>query len=99
MRGNLRSLSAAALLEGTSFMVLIGVAAPLKHIVGYAPFASVMGPVHGVAFLFYWWLLVRTATAYSWSPKATAWAALAALLPLGGWLVAWRMRMRMRTTA
>jgi integral membrane protein len=94
MRGDLRSLTAAALLEGTTFMVLIGVAAPLKHIVGYMPFASVMGPIHGVAFLLYWWLLVRTATAYGWSVKATLWAAVAALLPLGGWLVAWRMRIK-----
>ncbi len=94
MRGDLRNLSAAALLEGTTLMVLIAVAVPLKHIIGYALFASVMGPVHGAAFLFYWWLLVRTATAYSWSLKATLWAAVAALLPFGGWLVAWRMQIK-----
>jgi integral membrane protein len=94
MQRDLRSLSAAALLEGTTFLVLIGIAVPLKHIVGYAPFASVMGPVHGVAFLLYWWVLVRTATAFSWSRKATLWAAVAALLPFGGWLVAWRMRIK-----
>jgi integral membrane protein len=94
MKSDLTYLARAALLEGTTLLVLVGVAVPLKHLGGYPTFASVMGILHGVAFLFYWWLLVRTATANSWSRTVTISATAAALVPFGGWIIAWRMRTR-----
>jgi integral membrane protein len=97
MKSDLSYLTSAALLEGTTLVILVGVAAPLKHLGGYAPFASVMGTVHGVSFVIYWWLLVRTATANGWPRTATIGAAVAGLVPFGGWFIAWRMRARKTT--
>lgn len=94
MKSDLRYLARAALLEGTTLVVLVGVAVPLKHLGGYTSFSSLMGTVHGTAFLFYWWLLIRTATANSWSRAVTTAAVAVALVPFGGWFIAWRVRAR-----
>jgi len=79
----LRKMRAVSLLEGTTLLLLIGVAVPLKHLAGYPIATRVMGPVHGIAFVLYVWMLIQTVSIGGWSRGATARLVLAAFIPFG----------------
>lgn len=71
------------LLEGLSFLVLLGVAMPLKYL-AHEPWAvKVFGWAHGVLFVAYLWAAQVVRTARGWDGRRTAWAVVASLLPLG----------------
>ena len=83
-RNTLRMFRILALLEAATLIVLVCIAVPLKHLAGYPTAVSVMGPIHGVAFVLYIWMLVNTAAGGIWS-KAEVWRlAVAAFVPFGG---------------
>jgi integral membrane protein len=82
----LRKMRAVSLLEGTTLLQLIGVAVPLKHLAGYPIATRVMGPVHGVAFVLYLWMLIQTVSIGGWPRAATARMVLAAFIPFGAFL-------------
>lgn len=79
-------LRLAGLVEGTTLLLLLGVAVPLKRLAGWPEGASVMGPVHGLAFLLYAYALAEAASAGAWPWRHIARAALACLLPFGTFL-------------
>lgn len=82
----LRRMRAVSLLEGTTLLLLVGVAVPLKHLAGYPIATRVIGPVHGVAFVLYLWMLIQTVSIGGWSRAATVRMVLAALVPFGAFL-------------
>ncbi|MFT7775309.1 MAG: DUF3817 domain-containing protein [Roseateles sp.] len=80
----LRSLEFASICEAVTLILLLGIAVPLKHLAGSALAVKVMGPVHGLAFLIYAWLIVQTVAAGGWRPREVALLFLGAMLPFGG---------------
>ena len=58
VRSPLRDLRVAAFAEGTTLVLLMGVAVPLKRLADLPEATAVMGAVHGVAFLVYLAFLV-----------------------------------------
>jgi integral membrane protein len=79
-------LRLAGLVEGTTLLLLIGVAVPLKRLAGWPEAVSLLGPVHGLAFLLYLYALAEAASAGAWPRRDIARAALACLVPLGTFL-------------
>ncbi len=59
-RGQLRRMRVVSVIEGSTLLVLVFVAVPLKHLGGYPIATAIMGPVHGMAFLLYVWMLIQT---------------------------------------
>ncbi len=49
----LSKIRAFALIEGTTLLLLLFVAMPLKYKLGIPMAVSVMGPIHGIAFMLY----------------------------------------------
>ncbi|WP_431265978.1 DUF3817 domain-containing protein [Roseateles chitinivorans] len=85
----LSTLRRLCLLEAFTLLALVLVAVPLKHLAGLPIAVSVMGPVHGMAFLVFCWQLAQ-ATAEGVVGGATAGRLLlAAVIPLGGFY-SWR---------
>jgi len=82
----LRKMRSVSLLEGTTLLLLVGVAVPLKHLAGYPIATRIMGPVHGIAFVLYVWMLIQTVSIGGWSRGATARMVLAAFIPFGAFL-------------
>jgi integral membrane protein len=70
----LRQLRLVALLEGTSFLVLLFIAMPLKYLAALPLAVRIVGSVHGVLFLMFMAVLYRAGTARGW--------------PLRRWLIA-----------
>ena len=83
--GQLRRLYHAALVEGMTLVILLGIAVPLKHLAGQPGLVTVMGPLHGLAFLYYLWAIANSAAGDDW-PRAEIGAMVAcALIPFGAW--------------
>jgi len=80
----IKHLRLMTLLEGASLIALVLVAVPLKHMADMPVAVSVVGPVHGVLYL--WTMAVLGAVLFrrDLSARDGAAVALAALVPFGG---------------
>ena len=85
MNPSLRRLRAFALAEGTTLLLLLFVAVPLKHLAGWPTGVTWMGPVHGLAFLAYLWALCEAMSSGAWRGGEVVRLFLAALVPFGVW--------------
>lgn len=77
----LRRLRLASLFEGTTLILLVCIAVPLKYVWEWPPGVRLMGPVHGIAFLTYCWLLLQTVGAGLWLRREAALLLLSAFVP------------------
>lgn len=83
VKSSLARFRSLAFLEGISFLVLLGIAMPLKYFADMPSAVKYVGWLHGVLFVAYLaWLLVCWME-YSWSIKKVALLVLASLLPFG----------------
>ena len=82
--GRLRLFS---LLEAISFLVLIFIAVPIKYAGDNPNPVHVMGPVHGVLFIFYVLSTFQVRTALSWPNGVTAKVLVAAVIPFAPFFV------------
>ena len=80
----MRKLRVASLLEACSLILLIFVAVPLKHLAGQPEATRLMGPVHGLAFLFYMYVVVETVSGGEWTRREITRLVLVAFIPFGG---------------
>lgn len=72
--------------EGISFVLLLGIAMPLKYIWDMPKAVTYMGWAHGVLFIWYIYLAYMASQEYRWPFKWSILAFLAALLPFGPFL-------------
>ncbi len=71
------------LVEGTSFLLLLGVAMPLKYALGLPLAVTVAGWIHGVLFVAYLLVLFNVWGDRQWSLTRLATGFVAAVVPLG----------------
>jgi integral membrane protein len=83
LTSSLSRLRLIGFLEGLSFVVLIGIAMPLKYFADQPLAVRYVGMAHGILFLLYLLALVPVALDYRWRWKTTGLAVLASLLPCG----------------
>lgn len=76
-----------ALLEGISYLVLLGIAMPLKYFMDMPDAVKYTGWVHGLLFVAYIFLLINVAIQNNWKFGRIALVFLAALLPFAPFLV------------
>ena len=79
----IRRLRLASLAEAATLLLLVLVAVPAKHLLGYPVATRIMGPVHGVAFITYVWILFATVSGGGWRAGEVARLLLAAFVPFG----------------
>lgn len=82
-RLQLRRMRQVSLVEGSTLIVLIFIAVPLKHLGGYPVATAAMGPIHGIAFVLYVWMLIQTVVSGEWSRAEILKLAIAAIVPFG----------------
>jgi len=75
-----------AILEGTTLILLVLIAVPLKRLLGYPEAVQIMGPIHGAAFLIYVAALSYYLTIQKLANKQWAIGLLAAFLPFGSYI-------------
>lgn len=81
-----------SLLEGFSYLGLLGIAMPLKYVAGNAGAVRVAGMIHGVLFLLFCAALFSVATNRDWKLKQIAIAFIASLVPFGAFWLEHRLR-------
>jgi integral membrane protein len=75
-------------LEGTSLLLLVGIAVPLKYACDAPAFVKLLGPVHGILFLLFIFQAISASIEQQWSFKKTTWKVLVAcLIPFGTFYV------------
>jgi integral membrane protein len=79
----LGGLRLTGFLEGTSFILLLGIAMPLKYLAGRPEAVSVVGMAHGVLFVAYVGLAVVVARKERWPLRIPAALLVASFLPFG----------------
>ncbi len=75
-----------ALTEGSSFLLLLLVAMPIKYLMGLPKVVTVVGAIHGILFLLYVGQLARLTTQHHWDNRFSFYALLASILPFGPFL-------------
>lgn len=87
--GRLRLL---AFLEGTSLLVLVFLAVPIKYALKDASWVQAVGPVHGMLFLLFVVNTISLGVAQHWSFKTTTWKVLlACIIPFGTFYIDWKI--------
>ncbi len=92
LRTDLGRFRLVSLIEGFSYVGLLGVAMPLKYVAGNAGAVRVAGMIHGVLFVLFCAALFSVATNRDWKLKQIAVALIAALVPLGAFWLEHRLR-------
>lgn len=81
-----------AILEGVSFLVLLGIAMPLKYGWGFDSAVRWTGWAHGVLFIVFCFALVIAMQAAKWPIWKAGVVFIAALLPFGPFVIDRRLR-------
>jgi integral membrane protein len=85
------------MLEGSSFLLLLGVAMPLKYFGGVPVAVQIAGWVHGLLFIAFCMVLLETQQTLRWPKRWTAMVLIAALLPFGPFVIDRRLRERSKS--
>lgn len=80
---SLRNFRVIAFLEGVSFILLVGIAVPLKYFANSPAPVKYFGWVHGVLFMLYVFALILVWIQERWPFLKVLLAFLASLLPFG----------------
>jgi len=78
-----RRLELVGYAEGVSYILLLGIAMPLKYFAEMPQAVKVTGMAHGVLFLLYIVILINAAIVYKWPIKKIAIGFIASLVPFG----------------
>jgi integral membrane protein len=79
-------------LEGISFLMLLGIAMPLKYIASVPEPVTIIGAVHGFFFALYLIAIVMMKIMFRWSTLRVIGAVIAALVPFGPFILDARLR-------
>ena len=79
----IRRFRMTALAEGSSFLLLLFMAMPMKYLMGMPRVVTVVGAIHGILFLLYVAQLAKFRITHQWDNRFSFYAFLASLLPFG----------------
>ena len=83
---------AVAIIEGVSYLLLLGVAMPLKYFAGFPEAVLAVGWAHGVLFVLYLVSLGEVSLARRWRPVRILGAFVASLVPFGTFVLDAQLR-------
>lgn len=91
LSSHLGRLRIIGFLEGMSFIILLGIAMPLKYIGGYQHATWDVGMAHGVLFIAYIIAVIPVKFELKWTYTTTFWVLLASLFPFGTFVAEYRL--------
>ena len=89
-------LRLVGILEGASFLLLLGVAMPLKYLAGQPEMVRVVGSAHGLLFVLFVAAVADVSVRMRWPLRRIAAALVASVVPFGPFVFDAHLR---RTTA
>ena len=91
----LKKLTIMGYLEGTSFLLLLGIAMPLKYMLGMPEAVRYIGMAHGALFIAYILMLVMAASKIKMPLWALPAGVLGSFLPLGPFIFDYVLKKRL----
>jgi len=88
----LRMFRRVALAEGTSLLVLLFIAMPIKYFMGIPEAVKVVGWIHGLLFMLYVGVLIFLQVTQRWSFVFFVGAFLASIIPFGTFILDKQLR-------
>lgn len=85
-------LRAIGFIEGISFLLLLGVAMPVKYIAGNPDLVRMVGPIHGLLWIAFIGVLLEVRTAHKWPLNRVIGAVIASVLPFGTFYLEFQLR-------
>ena len=92
LRTSIGRLRAIGFIEGVSFLLLLGVAMPLKYFAGMPQAVTAAGWLHGILFISFCIALTQAHQDANWSPWRSGTVLIAALLPFGPFAIDKKLR-------
>ncbi|TCP52158.1 integral membrane protein [Tumebacillus sp. BK434] len=87
-------LRLVGLVEGTSFLVLLLIAMPMKYWMDNPEPVAVVGAIHGVLFVLFILAVLQAAYVKKWSWQFSLWALIASSIPLGTFVLDAQLKKR-----
>lgn len=91
-RAAIRNLRLVAFLEGVSYVLLLGIAMPLKYLADMPAAVRIVGMAHGILFVAYVAAVARAGLIRQWPIRRWLENLAASLLPFGPFLMEGRLR-------
>lgn len=102
LRSPIGRLRVVAFVEGCSYLLLLGVAMPLKYFAGLPMAVKIVGSIHGALFVLFCAALVHAMVAARWSMLGAGVVFASSLVPCGTFVIDRRLKREdeaLRTTA
>ena len=87
LNSSIGRLRAIGIIEGLSYILLLGIAMPLKYVWGMPEYVSAVGMIHGLLFCVFCLALFQATSECEWSLKRAVGLFVAAVLPFGPFVV------------
>ena len=84
----LNLLLVLAVMEASTLIVLVGIGMPLKYFGSFGYAVKIIGPIHGVVWLLYMWVVLATVSLKMWKTSDVARLVVSSVLPFGGFVTA-----------
>ena len=91
-KSTLHTLRVIGNIEGISYLILLGIAMPLKYLAGMPMAVRIAGSIHGFLFVAFCWALIRVWIDRRWSFGKVTMAFIASLLPFGTFVLDRKIR-------
>jgi integral membrane protein len=82
-----RQVRVVGMIEGASFLLLLGIAMPLKYLMGLPQAVRVVGMIHGLLFVIYLGAAIHAGLSLRWPLSRILLVLAAAILPAGPFLI------------
>ena len=86
-------------LEGLSYLMLLGIAMPLKYFFDFPQAVRVIGMAHGILFIMLIIMSLYAKLVYRWPMTKMLWIWLASVLPFGPFVADYKLLRESSTTA
>ncbi|MDL5055214.1 DUF3817 domain-containing protein [Oscillatoria laete-virens NRMC-F 0139] len=87
MKSSIKRTRISGNVEGVSYLLLLGVAMPLKYIWDMPLAVKIVGWIHGILFIIFCFCLLHTWLTVKWPLTKAAKVFIAALLPFGPFIL------------
>lgn len=92
LRTPIGRLRVIGLVEGISFLLLLGIAMPLKYFADIPIFVTIVGALHGILFVLYIASVAEVWSKLRWSIGRVIGALAASIIPFGTFVLDARLR-------
>lgn len=83
MFSTLNTFRLIAILEGLSYILLLGIATPIKYFLNDPQYVKLLGMPHGILFMLYVAMAFVLKKEFEWDNKSFGFVLLASIIPFG----------------